>query len=138
MKNLAVVLLVVLAGGCGSSTPASSTSSEGPSPDATSLPNATSACAEVRAGIDAFNQGDFGSTVAHFRSAVPLAEAEAKRKASSSADQLVAAVRYYADLAPSDYPQASRSSSDFARYKQITLVQCESGQESPESPGQQA
>ena len=60
-------------------------------------------------------------------SAVPLAENEAEANPGQAADDLLEAVRYYADLAPGDYTQASVSSSEFAKYKAITLEQCASG-----------
>ena len=91
-----------------------------PQPDA----SATKACAEVRAGVDAFNTSDFRATVAHFRLALPLAKAQALTDSSDAADDLVEAVSYYAELAPEDYPESARSSEDFAKYKTITLGQC--------------
>ncbi|MCW2739522.1 MAG: hypothetical protein JWN97_4166 [Nocardioides sp.] len=45
-------------------------------------------------------------------------------------------VRYYAALDAALYPEAARSSPEFARYKAITLGQCMPlGREAPESPG---
>jgi hypothetical protein len=78
----------------------------------------------VRAGIDDFNTGDFDGTVGHFRAALPLARAQAAKDGSSSAQDLLAAVRYYADLAPKDYLRSAASSPGFAKYKAITLGQC--------------
>jgi hypothetical protein len=139
MRTLTVVLLLVLAGACstGTSTDKQATSrpSGAASPSAGPSDGSSSdACSEVRAGIDAFNQGDFDSTVSHFRKAVPLAEAAAARTESPEADLLVKAVRYYADLAPSDYPASSRSSREFATYKAITLGQCEGAGQEPSTP----
>jgi len=92
------------------------------------------ACEEVRIGIDAFNVGEFDETVAHFEEALPLAEEQ--DDGSAVAGQLVEAVRYYAELDAGDYPEAARSSPEFAKYKAITLGQCVSGVvESSESPG---
>ncbi len=129
MKPLLAVLVLVLLGACsfgsgspsagGPSTPTSSASPRGGAGGQT--------CAEVRAGIDAFNQGDFQATVDHFRTAVPLAEALASADDSQLSRDLLEAVRYYADLAPDAYLRASLSSPDFARYKAITLGQCEAG-----------
>lgn len=92
---------------------------------------ATSACAKVVAGINAFNQGDFEGTVAHFEDAVPLAEAEVEALGTPAADDLLEAIEYYADLAPADYPAASLSSPAFARYQAITLGQCASSGTGP-------
>ena len=96
---------------------------------------AAQACDEVRAGIDAFNDGDYPTTVDHFRKAVPLAVAQAKKDDSQKASDLVEAIKYYADLDPQDYPDAARSSADFAKYKAITLGQCVPvGEPSPDEP----
>ncbi len=129
MKPLLAIVLLVCLGAC-------STGGRAPAPGGSSAPAvATKAgvCVEVRAGIDAFNQGDFQKTVAHFRTALPLAEAAAARDHSRDADDLAEAVKYYAELAPDAYPESSRTSSSFARYKQITLSQCEGGGQEPPS-----
>ncbi len=81
-------------------------------------------CAEVRAGIDAFNEGDYDETVARFEAALPLAEAAADRSENRAADLLLEAVVYYAELPAEDYLDAAASSPDFQRYKAITLGQC--------------
>ena len=81
-------------------------------------------------GIDAFNAGQLDETVAHFRLAVPLAEAEAASVDSRAASALVEAVHYYAELPAEDYPEAAATSPDFARYKAITLGLC-----APTGPG---
>ena len=92
------------------------------------------ACEEVRTGIDAFNDGDFDATVQHFEAALPLAEE--RDDGSTMASQLIEAVRYYAELDAEAYPEAARSSPDFAKYKAITLGQCVPvGSDAPESPG---
>ncbi|CAN5661317.1 hypothetical protein BH11ACT8_BH11ACT8_12520 [soil metagenome] len=96
---------------------------------------APSACAEVVAGIAAFNAGDFEGTVQHFEAAVPLAEAEPEANPSAAADDLLESVRYYADLPPEDYPEASLTSPDFATYKAITLGQCASDGPPPSDDG---
>ena len=94
------------------------------------------ACDEVAAGIEAFNAGDLDETVASFERALPLAEAEDAVTDSRASADLLEAVRYYAELAPQDYPAASVSSPDFARYKAITLGQCLSDQPSaPDDDG---
>lgn len=98
----------------------------------------TAACAEVKAGVDAFNEGDFTESVARFRAAVPLAEERAEEYPSRRADLLLEAVRWYADLPPEDYPEASRESERFARYQRITLAQCVVGSPGDEdSPGEE-
>jgi len=81
------------------------------------------ACAEVRAGVAAFNEGDYEETVARFVDAVPLAEKQLD--GSAQADDLLEAVRWYAELPAEDYPVASVSSPEFAAYKAITLGQCD-------------
>ncbi len=92
-------------------------------------------CSQVREGVDAFNSNDYEETVAYFKKAIDPATAFAKKSSSTVADDLLNAVRYYAGLQPSDYPEAARTSSDFAKYKTITLGQCvPPGQ--PGDPGQ--
>ena len=165
MKFLAIcVLLALLAllGACASDDSPAGSSAASPSPSESALPSQlpsqlpsgspsprvtpqpdrsdTPACDEVRAGIDDFNKGDFEGTVDHFRTAEPLARSQAAADSSSSAQDLLEAVRYYADLAPKDYPLSAASSADFAKYKAITLGQCVAGAEpadpaESESPG---
>lgn len=117
------------------STPSGPATPGAPSPRPEELAVIDSeACQEVRTGIDAFNVGEFDETVAHFEEALALAEEQ--DDGSAAAGQLVEAVRYYAELAAEDYPEAARSSPEFAKYKAITLGQCVSGvDESSESPG---
>ncbi len=136
MRLILVSVLLVMVGACsvGKDSPsaeptkapkASPTAPESPEltqPDASGTP----ACAEVRAGIDAFNSQEFTNTVAHFKLAVPLAKAQALKDPSAAADDLVEAVIYYAELAPEDYPESAVSSLEFAKYKAITLGQCAS------------
>lgn len=107
----------------------------GDQPDA----SGSKVCVEVRAGIDDFNAGDLQGTVSHFKKAVPLAKSQATGDDSTAKKNLLAAVEYYAGLAPADYPQASASSPDFAKYKVITLGQCATrGQESPQQGASQS
>lgn len=140
-----VTLVVVLAGGCsgdGDSTGSADRQGNGASgevsPSDPETPDAPSgsadpdvadseACAEVRTGIDAFNVGDFEETVEHFEKALPLAEAQ--DDGSEPASDLIEAVRYYAELDPELYLDASQNSPDFAKYKAITLSQCAQGED---------
>ena len=93
----------------------------------------SAACDEVRAGIDAFNGGEFDETVEHFRAALPLAEEQ--DDGSVLASRLIEAVRYYAELDAERYPDAARSSPEFAKYRAITLGQCVAGNDAaPEQP----
>ncbi len=94
-----------------------------PSPRSGDAPVVDSeACDEVRSGIEAFNTGEFDETVEHFEEALPLAEGQ--DDGSVLAGQLIEAVRYYAELDAELYPEAARSSPEFAKYKAITLGQC--------------
>ena len=119
-----VVAVVALSAGCtGAGEPGGSEPSVGQAAPAPDVPVVDSeACEEVRTGIDAFNLGDYDGTVEHFEAAVPLAEAQ--DDGSTEARQLVGAVRYYAALDAGAYPEAARSSPEFAKYKAITLGQC--------------
>jgi hypothetical protein len=83
-------------------------------------------CAEVRLGIDEFNRDDYAGTVEHFVKARTPAKVYAKVNEEPEADALLDAVEYYANLAPEKYPEAARSSENFARNKTITLEQCAS------------
>ena len=118
------VAVVVLSAGCtGAGEPGGSDRGAGeavPQPDVPVVDSA--ACEEVRTGIDAFNLGDYDGTVEHFEAAVPLAEEQ--DDGSTEARQLIEAVRYYAELDAEAYPEAARSSPEFAKYKAITLGQC--------------
>lgn len=155
MRFLLAPVLVALVVSVGACTPESDSPKAEPKKAATSAPepgvpgdtgspgrpelsqpdmSATPACAEVRAGIDDFNQGEFAGTVMHFRLALPLAEQQARSRPSRSARDLVDAVTYYAELAPEDYPQSAGSSMEFAKYKAITLGQCVAGTESGSEP----
>jgi hypothetical protein len=119
---LAGALLVLTGCTGGGSVPAASQPSADPSPPSVSAAPTGAACDEVVAGINDFNAGDYEGTVEHFKVAVRLAEAE--DDGSQESVLLLMAVQYYADLAPEDYPEAAESSSDFARWKAVTLGQC--------------
>lgn len=136
LRAAALLLVAGLLGACasdgqgtrGTSSMLSPSASPSPSQSADPAPEdgtpQETACDEVAAGIAAFNAGDLEATVAGFERALPLAEEEDARAGSRASADLLEAVRYYADLAPQDYPEASLSSPDFARYKAITLGQC--------------
>ena len=115
---------VALSAGCtsagGPSTSDPGASQAAPQPDVPVVDS--EACDKVRTGIEAFNLGDYDGTVEHFEAAVPFAEEQ--DDGSTKAGQLVEAVRYYAALDAEAYPEAARSSPEFARYKAITLGQC--------------
>lgn len=117
--------------GDATSTPAPGTTPDTPTPGGPSQRSdgSSAACDEVVAGINAFNASDYESTVEHFEKAVPLAVAE--DDGSDEATQLIAAVRYYAELAPEDYPEAANSSPEFAQWKAVTLGQCVTGSDQP-------
>lgn len=133
------VVVVALTGGCAGiiddPTPQDSETPTTPSPRSGDAAVVDSeACDEVRAGIEAFNVGEFDETVERFQAALPLAEEQ--DDGSVRASQLIEAVRYYAELDADLYPNAARSSPEFAKYKTITLGQCAAGDdETPESPG---
>lgn len=115
---VACAALVVLAGcGLGSSEPDQDTIDDA----------AAETCAEVRSGIDAFNEKDYTGTVDHFRKAKPLAKRYAVLTDDKKADDLLEAVDYYANLPAEEYPRAFANSRRFLEYKTITLGQCESG-----------
>jgi hypothetical protein len=119
---IAAAIVAVLASGC-SSGPEDARS------DLTEL-SASEAmnrtCAEVRAGIDEFNRQDYAATVDHFEKARTTARIYARVDDEPEADALLDAVEYYANLAPEQYPDAARTSENFARNKAITLGQCAS------------
>lgn len=141
MRRLAVVPLLLVLVACGSEdrapsadqTPAPSPGSspaDPPAEDPSRAPGAgpgpapatTPACGVVRAGIDAFNAGDYDETVERFTEAVPLAEEQLD--GSQQSEQLLEAVEWYAALPAADYPEAAASSPQFQRYKDVTLTQC--------------
>ncbi|MCW2799541.1 MAG: hypothetical protein JWQ70_1013 [Aeromicrobium sp.] len=82
-------------------------------------------CVEVRAGIDAFNDHDYDATTRHFKKAEVFAKLYYKKAQGAGSSTLLQAVDYYAHLPAKAYPEAARSSVDFARFKAITLGQCE-------------
>ncbi len=136
MRRTAVLVLLPVLVACGGPAPGgdpgpspSRSASPAPGPEGSeddppgAAPARTPACAEVRAGIAAFNEGDFDETVARFEEAVPLAEDQLD--GSERADQLLEAVRWYAALPPEDYAEAAVSSQEFQVYKDITLSQCD-------------
>ncbi|MEO6606621.1 MAG: hypothetical protein ABIN55_13545 [Aeromicrobium sp.] len=118
MRLVAVALLLALAA-CGSNA---KTDDE---PTAAELQQQI--CIEVRKGIDAFNDSDYAETVRHFEKAKAPAKVHAKVDPEPEADALLDAVEYYANLDPSDYAEAARTSQNFARNKEITLGQCTDG-----------
>lgn len=140
MHRLAVVplLLVLACGACGGEDPPSGSPSEDPpaepGPGTESAAATTPACEAVRAGIDAFNAGDYDETVDLFTEAVPLAEEQLD--GSPQAEQLLEAVEWYAALPAEDYPEAAATSPEFQRYKDITLTQCDPAPDggAPSSP----
>ena len=84
-------------------------------------------CAEVRSGIDAFNEKDYDATVDHFEKATVFAKRYAELSEEKKADDLLEAVEYYATLPAEDYRDAFANSPRFLRYKSVTLGQCDSG-----------
>lgn len=155
MVATVAVVVVALTGGCaGDGNPFGSEDRQGPGnvddsappdPETSASPPPQSgdaavvdseACVAVRAGIAAFNLGEFDDTVKHFQVALPLAEEQ--DDGSVAASELIEAVRYYAELDAELYPEAARSSPEFAKYKAITLGQCAAGDTAtPEMPGEE-
>lgn len=124
MRTLVTVTLLALVGAC-------SGGGSGRTDADTELSAAEAVqqtCVEVRAGIDEFNRQDYVATVEHFEKAKVPAKVYAKVNTEPEADALLDAVEYYANLPPSEYPEAARSSENFARNKTITLNQCASGE----------
>lgn len=129
---LAAVLLFLLSGCSSDQRSGSAEPRKDTSPSASAAPHCrprsrSPRAGPVRAGINAFNAGDFSITVDQFRKALPLARAQAQDNPSKAAEDLVEAITYYAELAPEDYPQSAVSSPEFLRYKAITLGQCVGG-----------
>lgn len=130
----AMTVLVALTGGCAFGSDSDGADDRPSSSPAEVAVIDSEACEEVRSGIEAFNLGELDETVEHFEKALPLAEE--RDDGSEDASDLIEAVRYYAELDTEDYPEAARSSADFAKYKAITLGQCSSAElEQTESPG---
>ncbi|MEO5652393.1 MAG: hypothetical protein ABIN79_05920 [Marmoricola sp.] len=127
MRMVPAALLLALGSACsaGTAEPESVPAPSSSAPlEADPRPGTSPACAEVRDGIREFNAGNYTSTIAHFKAALPIAKTEAAADPSTAAQDLFEAVQYYADLLPADYPEAARSSPEFAKYKSITLGQC--------------
>jgi hypothetical protein len=131
MKILGAVALLLALVGCSNGSDAPSTTK--PSLSAAEAVQAT--CREVRAGIDEFNRDDYAGTVEHFEKAKIPAKVYAKVNKEPEADALLDAVEYYANLSPENYPEAARSSENFARNKAITLEQCASDEPIDATPG---
>ena len=115
-------LVAVLASACSGGSDDSRTDA----PRLTAAEAMDRTCAEVRLGIDEFNRDDYAGTVEHFVKARKTAKVYATVNEEPEADALLDAVEYYANLAPENYPEAARSSENFARNKTITLEQCAS------------
>jgi predicted small lipoprotein YifL len=120
MKLLMVAALVAALAGCGSSG-----SDADPNAKLSAKSLGAKTCVEVRTGIDAFNQHDYDSTVTHFKKAEVFAKLYFKKAQGKGSSSLLQAVDYYAHLPAKSYPEAARTSTDFARFKAITLGQCE-------------
>ncbi len=134
MRLLPITLLVALLAALTVSCTGTGGTAARSGPALAAAASTSAACAEVRAGIAAFNQGDYEETVTRFVEAVPLAEE--RLDGSDEAADLLEAVRWYAELEPEDYPEAAISSPEFAAYKAITLGQCDPvTQEEIEPPG---
>lgn len=119
MRPFVACSVLVMLTGCGL------VSSE---PDQDAIDDAAAeTCAEVRAGIAAFNRKDYAGTVDHFVKAEPLAKRYAELSDDKKADDLLEAVDYYAKLPAEEYPRAFANSRRFLEYKKVTLGQCESG-----------
>jgi hypothetical protein len=117
-------LLLVALGACS----AESDAAPDDEPELTAAQAVEQTCAEVRAGIDEFNRQDYAGTIEHFEKAKVPATVYARINTEPEADALLDAVQYYANLPAEKYPEAARSSENFARNKTITLEQCASGE----------
>lgn len=143
-----LLLLAVPLAGCGgdddpapSASSPSSSAPESPSGSPSSSPSVEPGtpprvpaedpppCEDIRAGIDAFNDGDPELTVRLFTRALPEAEQYAEDEPGRTADLLLQAVRYYAALPPQEYAAAITGSSEFKRHQVTTLAVCRYGQE---------
>jgi hypothetical protein len=135
MKLIGPAALVVALAVAPAACSGSSDSSDGGTRQLSAAEAMDATCAEVRAGIDEFNREDYAGTVEHFVKAKVPAKVNAKVNEEPEADALLDAVEYYANLAPKDYPEAARSSENFARNKVITLEQCASDEPIDATPG---
>lgn len=131
--GLVIAVVVAALGACTTSPLREDDPEESLTQGSNADPASTPACEEVRAGIGAFNAGDFEETVARFRAAVPLATEQLD--GSEEADDLLEAVTWYAELPADDYAEAFASSPEFRRYQGITLGQCGDGTPPQESGG---
>ncbi len=109
---------------------ASSTPSPGAAGPDYGRPAATPACADVRAGIDAFNLSDYDAAVAAFDRALPLARQQAEEYAVPPARRLLEAVSYYAALDADELAAAFPPAPEDRKYQLVTLAQCQ-----PTGPG---
>ncbi|MCW2841118.1 MAG: hypothetical protein JWR55_2601 [Aeromicrobium sp.] len=119
------LLLPLVLGACGDGESDSAPDDE---PQLTAAEAVEQTCTEVRAGIDEFNRQDYAGTIEHFEKAKVPATVYAKINTEPEADALLDAVQYYANLPAEKYPEAARSSENFARNKTVTLEQCASGE----------
>lgn len=146
---LLVVALLLGATGCSGSSDASDpTAGESARPSPSQDPSGSSdpfeppavpaedppPCEKVRAGIDAFNEGAPELTVRFFAQALPQAEQYVEDEPGRTADLLLAAVRYYAELPADEYADAITGSAAFQRHQVVTLSVCRYGEDSGE-PG---
>lgn len=138
MRSLAVAVLLLTLTAC----TAGSSGAEGVggnvadgAADLTAAEAVQQTCAEVRAGIDDFNRQDYAGTIDHFEKAKVPAKVYATIEEEPEADALLDAVEYYAALDADQYPEAARSSENFARNKEITLTQCASDEPIDATPG---
>ena len=117
-KSLAGLALLAVLAGCGSSGD--------PKPsDAVPTPSAREAtCVEVRAGVAAYNAQDLDAVQPHFVRAEVFARKYATESSSREADDLLEAVKFFADVPPSGYSKDAASLKLFEKYKAITLGDC--------------
>ena len=94
-------------------------------------------CSLVRSGVAAFNEEDYDVTVQKFRDAIEPAKDYAALSDEVLADDLLEAVRYYADLPTDQYRRAFETSPEFKKYQVITLGQCGDA-EPDDSPEQES
>lgn len=134
-KPIVALALLVIIAGCGS------TNGPGPQGDKTSSSSPREdTCLEVRAGVASYNAQDLEGVQPHFVRAEVPAKRYAKESSSKAADDLLEAVRFFADVPPSDYSKDAASLKLFEKYKAITLGDCVNGDQdnSGDTPGQKA
>ena len=121
--------------GCGSS------GDPKPKDDATSSSSPREdTCIEVRAGVASYNAQDLESVQPHFVRAEVFAKKYAKQSSAKEADDLLEAVKFFADVAPNDYNKNATSLKLFEKYKAITLGDCVNADQDnsgEETPGQE-